>query len=214
MGKSGFGTRPVALTALTLLAVAACGSGPGSPAPSPTTGTAPPPTPTTTAPPATSAPATTGKPGTTPATPVRQCTTAALAVKLGPSEGAAGHRYTTIIFTNTGGPCRITGYPGVSFYAGGDHHQVGEAATRDAGSTPAVVLQRGKSASAWVDQLNPGLFDPAQCGPTPVTGLRVYPPGNTVPVLLPQADAQACAKVIPGQRLLSVRAVQRGSGEN
>jgi len=212
VGKFGFGTRPAALTALTLLAVAACGTGPGSPGPSPTTGTAPPPAPTTTAPPA---PATTGKPGTTtPATPVRQCTTAALAVKLGPSEGAAGHRYTPIVFTNTGGSCRITGYPGVSFYAGGDHHQVGEAATRDAGSTPAVVLQRGQSASAWVDQLNPGLFDPAQCGPTPVTGLRVYPPGNTVPVLLPQADAQACAKVIPGQRLLSVRAVQRGSGEN
>lgn len=212
MGKFGFGTRPAALTALTLLAVAACGSGPGSPAPSPTAETAPPATPTTAAPPA---PTTTRNPGTTtPATPVSQCTTATLTVALGPSEGAAGHRYTAIVFTNTGGSCRITGYPGVSFYAGGDHHQVGTAATRDAGSTPAVVLLRGQSASAWVDQPNPGLFDPAQCGPTPVTGLRVYPPGNTIPLLLPQADAQACAKAIPGQRLLSVRAVQRGSGEN
>ena len=212
MGKLGFDIRPAALTALALLAVAACGSGPGAPAPSPTTGSASPPTPTTAPAPVPSA--STRTPGTTPATPVRQCTTAGLTAKLGQSEGAAGHRYTPIVFTNTGSPCRITGYPGVSFYAGGDRHQVGEAATRDTGSAPVVVLQRGQSASAWVDQLNPGLFDPAQCAPTPVTGLRVYPPGTTVPLLLPQADAQACAKAIPGQRLLSVRAVQRGSGEN
>ncbi|MFG1643516.1 DUF4232 domain-containing protein [Amycolatopsis sp. NPDC049252] len=47
-------------------------------------------------------------------------------------------RYTPIVVTDTGGPCRITGNPGVSFYAGSDHHQVGEAATRDTGGGAAA----------------------------------------------------------------------------
>ena len=127
---------------------------------------------------------------------------------------AAGNYYVPVIFTNTGAPCRITGYPGVSYYAGGDHHQVGDAAARDPGVTPVVVLQRGQTASAVVNQVNVSHYDAEPCGPTPVTGLRVYPPGNTVPVLLPEPDAHACATHMPDQRPLSVRAVQRGAGAN
>ncbi|MEU7785569.1 DUF4232 domain-containing protein [Amycolatopsis sp. NPDC049159] len=148
------------------------------------------------------------------AVPVKQCTTADLNVKLGQGDMGAGNYFAPVLFTNTGAPCRITGYPGVSYYTGGDHHQVGDAAARDPGATPVVMLQRGRTATAMVDQVNVSHYDAEPCGPTPVTGLRVYPPGTTVPVLLPEPGAHACAKHMPNQRPLSVRAVQRGTGAN
>ncbi|WIX98130.1 DUF4232 domain-containing protein [Amycolatopsis mongoliensis] len=217
VSRHGFDIRPVVLSAGALLAVTACGSGAGTTSPSATTGpvsTPPPATssaPTTTSPPA---PTHTSGPTSATAAPVRQCTTATLNIKLGQGDMAAGNYYIPVLFTNTGAPCRITGYPGVSYYAGGDHHQVGDAAARDSGATPVVVLQRGQTASAMVNQVNVSHYDAEPCGPTPVTGLRVYPPGNTVPVLLPEPDAHACAKHMPDQRPLSVRAVQRGTGAN
>ncbi|MFG1643518.1 DUF4232 domain-containing protein [Amycolatopsis sp. NPDC049252] len=218
MSRLGFDIRLVLLTAGALLAAAACGSGAGTASPSATTDPVPTPPPARSSAPASTAPTVPPVPTRTPVpttatvVPVRQCTTAALTIKLEPGDMGAGNYYVAVLFTNTGAPCRITGYPGVSYYAGGDHHQVGDAAGRDPGPEPVVVLHRGQTASATVDQINVSHYDPEPCGPTPVTGLRVYPPGNTVPVLLPEPDAHACAKHMPEQRPLSVRAVQRGTG--
>ncbi|WIY00523.1 DUF4232 domain-containing protein [Amycolatopsis mongoliensis] len=211
MRKPGSDTLPAVLAAGVLLLVAACGSGGDTAAPSPTPVSTPTSAPASTTP---SAPASTPPSRTTTsatAVPVKLCTTTALKISLGQGDSAAGHFYVPVVFTNTGGPCRITGYPGVSYYAGGDHHQVGDAAARDAGPTPVLVLQRGQAASAWVNQVNVDVYDAAECAPAPVTGLRVYPPGNTVPVLLPEPGARACTKHMPDQRPLSVRAVQGGT---
>ncbi|MEU7788959.1 DUF4232 domain-containing protein [Amycolatopsis sp. NPDC049159] len=204
------GTRRTAAAAgLLLITVAACDheANTASP-PSASSATAAPPVPAVTA---TPSPVPRPTPGnSTP--PITRCATAALRVSLGPGDGAAGHLYVPVSFTNTGRACTITGYPGVSYFAGGDHHQVGEAAVRDPGATPVLVLRRGQSAVAWVDQVNPDNYDPAVCGPTPVTGLRVYPPGGTAPVLLPEPGARACAKHLPGRRTLAVQAVRRDTG--
>ena len=217
MSRPRFDIRPVVLTAGALLAVTACGSGAGNAGPSATTS---PPGPPTTSPAPVSAsppappPAPTRTSGSATVAPVRQCTTASLDIKLGPGDMGAGNYVAPILFTNTGAPCRISGYPGVSYYAGDDHHQVGDAAARDPGATPVVVLRRGQTATAVVNQVNVSHYDPEPCGPTPVTGLRVSPPGTTAAVLLPEPHAYACARHMPEQRPLSVAPVRRGTGGN
>ncbi|GAB3147063.1 hypothetical protein GCM10027258_39870 [Amycolatopsis stemonae] len=187
-------SRVIAAAGILLTTVAACGSA---------SDTAAPPSPSIEPASVPAPPSTTGTPW---------CITAALHISLGHGEGAAGHFYVPIRFTNTGTPCGITGYPGVSYFAGADHHQVGDAAVPDPGPVPRLVLQPGQSASAWVDQVNVDNYDPALCGPQPVTGLRVYAPGNTVPVLLPQPGARACTQHMEGRRTLAVQAVQGGTG--
>ncbi|MGW4527315.1 DUF4232 domain-containing protein [Amycolatopsis sp. NPDC004378] len=200
---SAFGTsRAVAAVGIVLVTVA-CGDSASTAAPPGTTSEVTPPP----------APLSMSRTTTVPAaSALTRCTTAALRVSLGQGEGAAGHFYVPVLFTNTGNACGITGYPGVSYFAGSDEHQVGAAAIRDPGPVPRVVLQQGQSASAWVDEVNADNYDPAECDPTPVTGLRVYPPGDTQAVLLPQPGARACAQEMPGQRTLAVRAVQSDTG--
>ena len=62
---------------------------------------------------------------------VPDCTPAHLTVTLGPSDGAAGTIYYTILFRNTGtSPCALRGYPGVSSVGGTDGHQIGAPARR------------------------------------------------------------------------------------
>ncbi|MBE1495753.1 hypothetical protein H4696_002853 [Amycolatopsis lexingtonensis] len=213
--------RTAAAVGILLATAAACGHNANTAAPTSTPNlTTAPPASTTTASP--TQPSVTPPPGTRstprtsapPATPsITRCTTAALRLSLGQGDGAAGHLYVPVTFTNTGRTCTITGYPGVSYFAGADHHQVGAAAVRDPSATPTLLLHRGQSAVAWVDQVNIDAYDPAVCGPTPVTGLRVYPPGSTTPVLLPEPGARACTKQLPGgQRTLAVQAVRRDTG--
>ncbi|UKD57515.1 DUF4232 domain-containing protein [Amycolatopsis sp. FU40] len=139
------------------------------------------------------------------------CRTSGLDVALGQGEGAAGHYYVPIVFTNFGGDaCALRGYPGVSYVV--DRRQVGDAAKREPGPVPALTLAPGQSAAAWLDQVNVDVYDPASCAPTPVDGLRVYPPDNTKPVFLAEPNARACAKHMPDQHPLVVRAVQDGNG--
>lgn len=121
-----------------------------------------------------------------------QCATSQLTATFGNASGAAGTTYYQLTLTNAGaGACVIQGYPGVSFVAGSDQHQVGAAASRAPGTTPAVTLQAGQAASATV-----GIGDaanyPSSCQQTPVTGLRVYPPDQTASLLVSHDD-NACA---------------------
>ncbi len=123
---------------------------------------------------------------------IRLCSTSQLAASLGSGNGAAGTIYYNLELHNASSvTCFVQGYPGVSFVAGSNGHQVGAPATRAAGATPQVVLapQRSALASlAVVDAANYGI----PCQLTPVLGLRVYPPNQTAALFVPHAD-QACA---------------------
>jgi hypothetical protein len=89
--------------------------------------------------------------------------------------------------------CALYGYPGVSWVAGADGHQVGAAATRQpdptGGAEGAVTLAPGALASAPLDIVDAAAIPQSACKPVPVRGLRVYPPGNTAAMFIPLATA-------------------------
>jgi hypothetical protein len=109
------------------------------------------------------------------------------AASLGQKNGAAGTRYYPVNLRNTSNAqCTIQGYAGVSFVAGADNHQVGQAASQDPGSTPTVTLSPGQTASATLGIVEAGNFPP-DCNMTPVSGLRVTPPGQTDTLVIANA---------------------------
>jgi hypothetical protein len=198
----------VALVGGAMLAalVTGCGGeGPGGPAEPTAT---PPSTPATGAVPSTTAPASSPAP---PPAGSGECTVADLTLTLGASEGTAGTTYRALVFANAGGRvCTIQGFPGVSFVAGEDGHQVGEAAVRVGEKGPVITLTPGATATAPLGFVNVGNFDPADCVPTPVRGLRVYPPHDTASEFV-LFDTTACAGTPPSNHL-TVRTVHEGSG--
>jgi hypothetical protein len=141
----------------------------------------------------------------------RECISVDLEVSLGASEGTAGKSHRALVFANTGRRiCTIQGFPGVSFVAGDDGHQVGQAADRDGPKGPTVTLTPGATATAPLVFVNLGVFDPTACQPTPVRGLRVYPPHETRAKFVP-FDTTACAGTTP-TNTLRVNTVHPGSG--
>jgi len=146
---------------------------------------------------------------TSSASPGTRCTSAHLAVTLGPTDGAAGSVYQPIVFTNKGsGSCTLAGHPGVSFVAGGA--QVGKAASH--ASTPpttTVTLKPGGAASALLRTVDYGVFTPSDCVAKTVSGLRVYPPGSTASVVLALPSGSKACSAKAAQ--LTVGAVVKGS---
>jgi hypothetical protein len=113
------------------------------------------------------------------------------------------------VFTNTGGrACELRGFPGVSYVAGDDGHQVGPAARMVGERGAQVRIAPGASAAAVLQLAQVGAFDPAVCRPTAVRGLRVYPPGDTAALFVP-AEGTGCAGTPPGPQL-TVRTVTGG----
>jgi hypothetical protein len=141
-----------------------------------------------------------------------QCLSANLKVTAGGGNAGAGHSFIPIVFTNTGAqPCTIAAYPGVSFVAGDDGHQVGDPASRVSAPTPTVTLQPGQAASAALSIANVGVYDPAQCQPVTVRGLRVYPPNNTAALFVPlSGGVQGCSQHIPNQTPLQIKPMVAG----
>jgi len=97
-------------------------------------------------------------------------------------------------FTNTGSsPCALYGYPGVSWVAGADGHQVGAGAQRQADNSGSAVqtikLAPGALASAPLDIVDAAVIPSSECKPVPVRGLRVYPPGEKAALFLPLATS-------------------------
>jgi hypothetical protein len=178
---------------------------------SPTTASTTPP-PTTL--PSSMAPSVTVPPVMSTASPpavLSECKAADLTVSLGDSEGTAGTMYRALVFTNTGGrTCTIQGFPGVSFVAGDDGHQVSEAAVWIGEKGPVVALKPSMTATAPLGFVNIGVFDPETCQPTPVRGLRVYPPHDTASEFVP-FETTACAGTPPSNHL-KVGTVHEGSG--
>ena len=209
VGHSRNGIRGTAAALIVLASVAGCSSSSSSsstPASSPGTSSPAGAGSSTVVPPPAS-PATSLSPAVAGPAP---CATSGLNVTLGPSNGAAGSVYETIVFTNTSGAtCTLSGYPGVSLVSAPPYTQIGLAAQR-ASTTPVttITLASGATANAVlrvVDALN---FPPATCSPTKAAFLRIYPPNQTAPVYLADAS-EVCAQPV---QTLFISAVQAGSG--
>ncbi len=143
-----------------------------------------------------------------PAADPAECKVADLTLGLGRPEGTAGTVYRPLLFTNSGGrTCTIQGFPGVSYVAGEDGHQVGPAAYRDGAKGAAVTLKPGMTAFAPVGFVQVHNYDPAVCKPTPVRGLRVYPPHEYNSMYVP-APGTGCAGNPPGNQL-TVQTIRR-----
>lgn len=102
--------------------------------------------------------------------------------------------------------CTVQGFPGVSFVdASGT--QIGAAADRDGSAAALVTLAPGASAAATLRQVNAQNYG-ADCELTPSAGLRVYPPGATDSLVLPQ-EIPACSAASIG--LMTVGTLQPAS---
>jgi hypothetical protein len=145
-----------------------------------------------------------GKPGL--------CESEDLSLSLGRGDAAAGTAHKPLQFTNTGNePCMIQGFPGVSYVAGGDGHQVGPAAYHDGEEGAPVVLHKGEMAHAPVGFVQVRNYEPAVCEPQQIRGLRVYPPQETESLYLEYESTGCASKDIPGHQLI-VRTIQKGPG--
>ena len=189
------------LALLLALALTACTSA------NSTTGT-----PTTVASTATTTAAATGAQVTTPATPARpgRCVSSGLLASLGQSQGAAGHSYVALLLTNRSRvTCTLDGYPGVSFTAGTDAHQIGAPAQRDRrfGAAP-VTLVPGATVHATVDVANYANYGQQACQPARATGFRIFPPGSTGSLFI-GAPQTVCSK--PGVQSFQTSVVRTGT---
>ena len=114
------------------------------------------------------------------------------------------------MLTNHGSStCALRGYPGVAFVAstGG---QVGSAASRNPQQpVTTILIAPDSSASALLGIADYRNFPPGECLSHPVSGLRVYPPGNTSAAYVPFKTASAACSTHVGQ--LNVVAVVTGS---
>lgn len=157
-------------------------------------------------------PAPVSAPPATPAAPASSdCKVADLSLRLGGGDAAAGTRYRALVFTNKGGrTCTIQGFPGVSYVAGDDGHQVGPAAYRNGTKGSVITLKPGDSASATVGFVQVHNYDPAACKPTEVRGLRIYPPHDYDSAFVPDPGT-GCAATPPGNQL-TITTVVAGAG--
>ncbi len=196
---------PVVAASAGALALSACGGGG-------TTNAANSSTPSTSATPTATTTVTTATPSPT-STPVAPppaaqpaddglCKSGDVKLSLGQGDSGAGSTFRPLLITNSGGkPCTIQGFPGVSYVAGSDGHQVGKDAFREGTKGNAVKLNPGQTAAADIQFVNVRNFDPGTCQPTPVKGLRIYLPQETASNFVP-ADGTGCAGTkIPGNQL-------------
>jgi hypothetical protein len=123
------------------------------------------------------------------------CKSADLQASIGGGPGAGmSQNHTGLQLRNVGSSaCTLYGYPGVSWVAGADGHQVGAAAVRQpdpSGSAEkTVTLAPGALASAPLDIVDAAVFSRSECKPVPVRGLRVYPPGEKAALFIPLPTA-------------------------
>jgi hypothetical protein len=197
------------------LLLAACNNGSDSASPSvptiPGSGSSQPTTSTTQSPTSSTVQAQGQPQATTPTASDNECKVADLSLKLGGGDAAAGTSYRALVFTNKGTrTCTMQGFPGVSYVAGDDGHQVGPAAFRDGAKGSTVTLKPGASSFVDVGFVQVGNFDANACKPTEVRGLRVYPPHDYDSMFLANPGT-GCAATPPGNQL-TVDTVKAGAG--
>jgi hypothetical protein len=138
------------------------------------------------------------------------CSSADLVVWLGVGEGGAtaGSTYYPLELTNVSNrSCRLFGFPGVSAVS---DHQLGSPAQRNrAHPTYRVSLLPGSTAHTVLQIVDVGNFSASKCKPADATGLRVYPPDQTVAAEIPFGFRACSAK---GPVFLTVQAIQPGVG--
>ena len=136
------------------------------------------------------------------------CRSADLTIGFGREGAAAGTVYREVVFTNRGlHACVLRGFPGVS-YVDSDGNQVGAAAVRVGERGPLLTLPHGTAVRSDVGFAQVENFDPDVCRKTPVWGIRVYPPDETVPLHVPMTDQHGCAgDVSPFGNQLTVASV-------
>lgn len=142
---------------------------------------------------------------------VGECKVDTLKLALGESDGAAGHIYAPIQFTNTGSTsCTLSSAPGVS-YVGEGGRQIGEPAMRVIKDRPVISLAPGETASAPF-LFSPGAqVNPEDCGAEAAEGLRVYPPNSTEAMFLPLPNVKSCTTFGSESNFAKVGVVQAGA---
>lgn len=152
-----------------------------------------------------------GAPAVSKPTSTPECRVANLTLSLGPSDGAAGHFYQALRFTNKGGSsCAIVGFPGVSYVTGDKGTQVGAPAQRDGAKGGQITLKPGATASSVLTLTDVGVFDSSACKPTTIRGLRVYPPDERSSMFVARSGT-GCAGSPPSPQL-RVQTVKPGLG--
>lgn len=118
--------------------------------------------------------------------------------------GAAGSRYITLTFNNSGStPCTISGYPSVH-YVNSAGQQIGASASNATEwSSSGGVLEPGKSLTATLRETRAQLYGET-CQSTSATGYSIQAPGSSQALVLHFA-AEACSN--PSITQLSVGAV-------
>ncbi|MGW3999224.1 DUF4232 domain-containing protein [Amycolatopsis sp. NPDC004772] len=195
---------PVVAASAGVLALSACGGGGTTNAASsstPSSSESPTATPTVTT-------ATSSASATPAAPPVAQpaddglCKAGDVKLSLGQGDAGAGSVYRPLLITNSSAePCTIQGFPGVSYVAGPDGHQVGKDAFREGTKGNAVKLNPGQTAAADIQFVNVRNFDPGACQPTAVRGLRIYLPQETASNFVPSEGTGCAGTTIPGNQL-------------
>jgi len=112
-------------------------------------------------------------------------------------EPAAGNRYQPLVFTNDSNHvCHLQGWPGVSVLDA-EKRQLGPAASYAAGNPHVLIdLRPGGKASTVLHWASDAA---GTCQPVS-TYLRVYPPGDTVPLVI-QAQIQLCGNIFDVRNL-------------
>ena len=151
--------------------------------------------------------------GTGTAVAMCQATSLRVAVNGGAAGGAAGTIYYPVDFTNTSAaPCRMYGYPGVSFVTAdsGAAQQIGAPAQENPSfSKKSVQLAAGGVAHAWLEVAEAGNYPSATCQPVTAHWLRVFAPGNTAALYVGHSF-DACSSA--NAPLLTVMPVRSGQG--
>jgi hypothetical protein len=125
-------------------------------------------------------------------------------------DAAAGSVYYTLKFTNQSGhACALFGYPGVSA-VDLRGRQLGSAASRNPSAAHTVSLPNGATASARLRIVQAGNFPRADCHPAAAAGLRIYPPNQTAPKVIP-IPFNACSRT--GPIYLTVNPVASAGGQ-
>ncbi|WP_187776282.1 DUF4232 domain-containing protein [Antrihabitans cavernicola] len=136
-----------------------------------------------------------------------------MTASLGNEGAAAGSTAFAVVFTNTGKrSCTLDGFPGVSYVQSADGQPVGAPAQRQSIAAGPVRIEPGEQASALVIAVNVQNYPAGQCNPTPVNGVRVYPPNSYDSVYLPR-NGLACGLASVNSQLKIGPVVAGASGQ-
>lgn len=193
---------PLFFASVGAFGLAGCGG--GDPIPAASSATAPSSTTSPTYTVTATTPTSTSPPPQTSVAPAGNelCGAGDVKLTLGEGDAAAGSLYRPLLITNTKAePCTVQGFPGVSYVAGDDGHQVGEAAYRTGTKGNPIKLNTGQTAASVIQFVNVHNYPDDICRPTPVRGLRIYLPQETDANFVPMPGTGCANSELPGNQL-------------